>query len=134
MERALILAGDFNATLALEEKAGWSKKNSKTMDDFREFVNDNKLIDVVTSNGFFTWLNQRENFTRFSERLDKFLINSGWFELDFRVESLIIPMSLSNHYPIKLNVSSSSMKSKSCFRFQNMWWRDDTFLQNLADW
>ena len=72
-----ILVGDFNATLALEEKVGGSKKFSKTMDDFREFVNDNKLIDVVTSNGFFNWSNRRENFTRISERLDRFLINLG---------------------------------------------------------
>lgn len=103
------------------------------MDDFRKFVNDNKLIDVVTSNGLFTWSNQRANFTKISERLERFLINLGWFDSDFRVDSLIIPMSLLDHYPIQLCVSSSLMQAKSYFRFQNMWWRDDTFLQNLVD-
>ncbi|GLJ38540.1 hypothetical protein SUGI_0785320 [Cryptomeria japonica] len=70
----VIVAGDFNALLDIDEKVGGLWKPSKVIDDFREFVSNCKLIDIIPKNGRFTWTNKRLNFANISERLDCFLV------------------------------------------------------------
>ncbi|XP_059073755.1 uncharacterized protein LOC131029339 [Cryptomeria japonica] len=69
----VIAVGDFNALLDIDEKVEGLRKPSKVMEDFRDFVSDCKLIDIIHKNGKFTWTNRRLNFANISERLDRFL-------------------------------------------------------------
>ncbi|XP_059066286.1 uncharacterized protein LOC131857617 [Cryptomeria japonica] len=70
----VIVEGDFNALLDLEEKRGGLKMNNKVMEYFRDFVTLNHLFDVIPKNGRYTLTNRRENFAKILERLDRFLM------------------------------------------------------------
>ncbi|XP_059073739.1 uncharacterized protein LOC131874401 [Cryptomeria japonica] len=96
----VIVAGDFNALLELDDKKGGLRMNTRVMEDFREFVAGNSLFDVKPKNGLFTWTNRRENFSRISERLDRFLVGPFWVDSDFNVDSCILSWTLSDHFPV----------------------------------
>ncbi|GLJ26344.1 hypothetical protein SUGI_0507450 [Cryptomeria japonica] len=55
----LVVAMDFYAILDHSEKRDDICRPSKSMEDFMEFVSDNKFFDVVPKNGIFTWTNRR---------------------------------------------------------------------------
>ncbi|XP_057815879.1 uncharacterized protein LOC131029424 [Cryptomeria japonica] len=73
-----IVAGDFNALLYNEEKFGGLSMNARVMEDFRNFVTNNNLFDVVPKFGKFTWTNRRANFSRIYESLDRIFVGSFW--------------------------------------------------------
>lgn len=76
------MVGDFNALLDLDEKKGGLRMSNKIMEDFRDFVMQNQLMDVVPKNGTFTWTNRRANFAHISEDwIDISLVNLGWSRL-----------------------------------------------------
>ncbi|XP_059073397.1 uncharacterized protein LOC131874164 [Cryptomeria japonica] len=50
----IVVVGDFNALLDLDEKKGGLRMSNKVMEDFREFVMHNQLLDVVPKNRIFT--------------------------------------------------------------------------------
>ncbi|XP_057834369.1 uncharacterized protein LOC131044904 [Cryptomeria japonica] len=79
----IVVVGDFNALLDLDEKKGGLRMSNKIMEDFRDFVMQNQLMDVVPKNGTFTWMNRRGNFAHISERLDRHLIGESWLESSF---------------------------------------------------
>ncbi|XP_057857064.2 uncharacterized protein LOC131066335 [Cryptomeria japonica] len=76
-----IVAGDFNALLNNEEKFGGLRMNAGVMEDFRDFVIENNLFDVIPKIGNFTWTNRRANFNRISESLDKIFARSFWIRV-----------------------------------------------------
>ncbi|XP_059077921.1 uncharacterized protein LOC131876516 [Cryptomeria japonica] len=82
LEKAIVVV-DFNALLYNEEKFGGLSMNARVMEDFRNFVSDNDLFDVVPKSGKFTWTNRRANFSRISERLDRIFVGSFWLR-DFK--------------------------------------------------
>ncbi|XP_059077878.1 uncharacterized protein LOC131876479 [Cryptomeria japonica] len=70
----VILAGDFNAILDIDDKEGGLRKSTRVMEDFREFISNCQVVDVIPKNGKFTWTNRRLNFSKISERLDRFFV------------------------------------------------------------
>lgn len=95
----VIIAGDFNAILDIDYKEGGLRKPTKVMDDFRDFISNCKLIDIIPKNGRFTWTNRRLNFSKIFERLDRFLVGEWWMNANFSLESNIIPQIGSDHFP-----------------------------------
>ncbi|GLJ40786.1 hypothetical protein SUGI_0843510 [Cryptomeria japonica] len=130
----IVVVGDFNALLDLDEKKGGLRMSNKVVEDFREFVVQNHLLDVVSKNGLFTWTNQRANFAHILERLDRHLIGESWMESSFQVEASILPIFLSDHFPVELKLSEASSKGSNSFKFLNMWWRDGEFISHLEQW
>lgn len=65
-----MLAGDFNAILDSADKKGGRWRVRQSQNDFKEFVEDNGLIDIIPDNGKYTWTNRRDDFTNIAERLD----------------------------------------------------------------
>lgn len=130
----VIVAGDFNSLLDLEEKRGGLKMTNKVMEDFRDFVTLNHLFDIIPKNGRYTWTNRRENFTRISKRLDRFLVGPFWLDSSINLDSCILPLSLSDHFPVPLSFKEVDKTSRGSFRFQGMWWRDKDFLPNVESW
>ena len=50
----MVIGGDFNAILDIKEKFGGSQIISKAISDFKEWVKENKLIEILTNNGIYT--------------------------------------------------------------------------------
>ncbi|XP_059070965.1 uncharacterized protein LOC131862171 [Cryptomeria japonica] len=129
-----IVARDFNAILNNDEKCGGLRMNTRVMEDFRDFVENNNLFDVVPKTGNFTWTNRRANVCRIFERLDKIFVGSFWIRASFDLESKIQPITLSDHYPVQLTCTIPLMKVKGNFKFLSMWWRDSNFEENMEKW
>ncbi|XP_059067404.1 uncharacterized protein LOC131858241 [Cryptomeria japonica] len=130
----VIVAGDFNAILNNEEKSGGLRMNTRVMEDFRDFVTENNLFDVIPKSGNFTWTNRRANFSRISERLDRIFTGTYWIKGQFELELSIMPITLSDHFPVQMNCSTSMAKVKRNFKFLSMWWRDINFEKTIEKW
>ncbi|XP_057870796.2 uncharacterized protein LOC131077334 [Cryptomeria japonica] len=130
----VVVARDFNTLLDLDEKKGGLRMTNKVMDDFREFVVRNHLVDVIAKNGQYTWTNRRVNFANISERLDRHFIGEYWMESSFQTEACILLVSLSDHFLVELKLSEGKPKGLSSFKFLSMWWRDGEFSPNLGRW
>ncbi|XP_059067892.1 uncharacterized protein LOC131858612 [Cryptomeria japonica] len=86
-----MVAGDFNALLDIDDKEGGLRKPTKVMEDFRDFVANCRLFDIILKNRNFTWTNRRLNFSKISERLDWLFVGEGWLKGDQSLESSITP-------------------------------------------
>ncbi|XP_057871702.2 uncharacterized protein LOC131078076 [Cryptomeria japonica] len=130
----VIATGDFNAILDIDEKVGGLRKPLKVMEDFRDFVSNCKLIDIIPKNGKFTWTSRRLNFANISERLDRFLVGERWISCNYSLETEIVPQIGLDHLPISLSIAQDTRSKKNYFKFLSMWWWDEKFLDNLKDW
>ncbi|XP_059070555.1 uncharacterized protein LOC131860194 [Cryptomeria japonica] len=112
----VMVAGDFNALLDIDEKKGGLRMSKQAMQDFRDFVSNNHLFDVVSKNGCFTWTNRRAKFASISERLDRLFVGAFWIKSSFNLESSILPISLSNHFLVQTCFNASQAKVKGNFK------------------
>eukprot|EP00253_Pinus_taeda_P004771 PITA_04771 len=101
----IIIAGDLNVTLALDEKKG----GYNVRDPAREWVEDIMigwdLEDIKPSLGKFTWSNKRLASNHIAARLDKFLVQSSFLTCGLMASSKILPNLASDHKPIILELS-----------------------------
>lgn len=65
-----VVRGDFNSPLNVGDKLGGKDDWSKSKKDLREFVNQNKLIDLHLNVNAYTWTNSREDNEHILIRLD----------------------------------------------------------------
>lgn len=64
---SVIISGDFDVIRHLKEKNGGQKKINKCIEDFKNFVEDLKLVNCTTTNGVYTWTNRRSGFKNILE-------------------------------------------------------------------
>ncbi|KAK5812073.1 hypothetical protein PVK06_027472 [Gossypium arboreum] len=70
----LIMVGDFNAIANDDKKEGGRRKSRVSMKEFCDVLEELCLVDVKTTKGWFTWVNNREGNTMVKERLDRKLV------------------------------------------------------------
>ncbi|XP_059066679.1 uncharacterized protein LOC131857910 [Cryptomeria japonica] len=129
-----VFADDFNAILASNEKKGGIQRIDMALKNFQDFVDKNQLMDVSPKNGTFTWKNRHTGFTKIAERLDRFLVAGDWLAQNLILESTIIPLIGSDHFPICLNVSLGYYEGGHPFRFKSMWLRVPDLHDLIAAW
>ncbi|KAM1206902.1 hypothetical protein TB2_007400 [Malus domestica] len=71
-----LLIGDFNDILCNDEKEGGNYRPTSSMQDFREFVAQNELMDLDFVGYPFTWRNNQE-VKPIQQRLDRGLATMG---------------------------------------------------------
>jgi exonuclease III len=120
-----LLAGDFNAILAPEEKQGGRDFGSSSHNVFSDFVQVMGLVDLGYNGNPFTWCNKRHGRAKIKERLDHGLSNHDWLLLfpDSIVHHL--PATASDHNPIKITTEGNSSPLKP-FKFESFWTRDNS--------
>jgi ribonuclease HI/exonuclease III len=123
----IILGGDFNVTLAQDEKRG----GSIVRDPAREWVEDIAaawdLLDIKPTKGRYTWTNKRIGPGHIAARLDRFLVQSSFLVLGLKTNSEILPHSASDHKPIRLEIKKDQVKGPIPFRFSPNWINDKGF-------
>ncbi|XP_059064796.1 uncharacterized protein LOC131856864 [Cryptomeria japonica] len=129
LEKAIV-AGDFNALLNNEEKLGGLRMNARVMEDFRDFVADNNLYDVVPKSGKFTWTNRRANFSRIfvgpfwirAELLNSISKGERVEEELNRINNLVIEKGMTNE-EFHVEKSLKAELAEILLR-EEMFWRD----------
>lgn len=62
------------------------------------------MIDIKPSSGKYTWSNKRLGPGHIAARLDRFLVQSSFLLLGLESRMHILPCSVSDHRPIKLDL------------------------------
>eukprot|EP00253_Pinus_taeda_P012863 PITA_12863 len=129
----IIIAGDLNVTLALEEKKG----GSIVRDPAREWVEDIMLgwdlEDIKPSSGKFTWSNKRIGPNHIAARLDRFLVHNSFLSCGLMASSKILPNLTSDHKPILLELSQDNNFGPIPFRFSPIWIQQEGFQEVVSD-
>jgi exonuclease III len=124
----IILGGDLNVTLAQEEKRG----GSIVRDPAREWVEDLAsawdLLDIKPVKGRYTWTNKRIGPGHIAARLDRFLVQSSLLLLGLEAKAEILPHSVSDHKPIRLEIKKDQVRGPIPFRFSPNWINDKGFI------
>ncbi|XP_050259852.1 uncharacterized protein LOC126704907 [Quercus robur] len=98
---------------------------------FLAFISEQILIDLPLVGGSFTWSNSREVASR--SRLDRFLVSTDWEEKFPSVCQRHLSRLLLDHFPILLE-GRNLHGDKKPFRFENIWLKDEGFLERLSSW
>eukprot|EP00253_Pinus_taeda_P018922 PITA_18922 len=119
--------GDFNIIRALEEKSNGRSKLEGDSIGFRNYIQNNHLMDIHTSNGIYTWTNKRRGSQQIASRLDRFLISDNAIHLGGDFQASIMPQGGSNHWPIMLQWTRPGTKRNRPFRFEAFWFSNPNF-------
>eukprot|EP00253_Pinus_taeda_P005824 PITA_05824 len=129
-----ILGGDFNMITSLMEKKGGLRKLNSDGEQFKDFIDNARLVDVYPKQGKFTWNNRRGGESLISSRLDRFLILEKLLLDGKSMESSILPSGGSDHWPISLIVEVPGTPRNKPFRFEKFWIEHPNFLTMVEKW
>jgi exonuclease III len=115
--------------LSLEEKTGGTKKLEQDSGKFKTLIDHLKLVNIENNNGTFTWSNRRLGNQHIACRLDRFLVTEELMEVGSYLESLILPKSSSNHWPLALNLDTGETPKYKPFCFEKFWLSHPDFHQ-----
>ena len=130
----IILGGDFNTILSLNEKVGGSSLLSQSSKEFKIWCEQQDLIDIPTNNGICTWNNRRKDFAYIAEKLDRFFIKGDLNKNNLNISSLILPIAGSDHFPVSLDLVEPHKPVRNSFECEKMWFQDPKFLENIKLW
>ena len=121
------IGGDFNITLFQSEMSGGARRRSVVI-AFEEFTVEQGLMDLPLSGGVSMWSNNRS-----WSRLDRFLVSPKW-ELSYPglMQKKLLRLC-SDYTPIFL-LKGSLQNRKSSFKFENMWLKDEGFVDKVRNW
>jgi len=128
----VILAGDLNLTLSLNEKRGGSRSRDPITDMVEDIIMTWNLTDIKPATGKYTWTNRRFGPGHIAARLDRFLIQDNFLLLGLIISSKILPFGGSDHKPILLEMEQEKNLGPIPFRFNSMWAKHEDFLKIVA--
>ncbi|XVE88638.1 hypothetical protein DITRI_Ditri19aG0085600 [Diplodiscus trichospermus] len=115
--------GDFNVVRCVEKKLGVSY-NQVAMQQFSEFIDNLRLVDLPLLGGRYTWCNNRSEptFCKF----DRFLLDPKFLAKFPSLVQKTWPRSLSDHHPISLREEVMNWGPRP-FKFFNFWMEEPGF-------
>eukprot|EP00253_Pinus_taeda_P012689 PITA_12689 len=112
-----IIVGDLNLTLHSTEKRGGSTVRDPAREWAEHLLQDWDLLDIKPSTGKFSWSNKRVGRGHIAARLDRFFIQSSFLLLGIEPRMHILPSSISDHKPVKLELLAHLDLGSIPFRF-----------------
>eukprot|EP00253_Pinus_taeda_P025864 PITA_25864 len=92
------------------------------------------LVDIVTSNGLFTWNNKRGGESQVVSKLDRFIISEDLILIGKEMIARVLPFGGSDHWPVQLEMQGIGTPRNRPFRFDNIWLSHPDFINNIATW
>ncbi|CAA7042577.1 unnamed protein product [Microthlaspi erraticum] len=135
IEEPLIVGGDFNTILRLDERTGGNGQLSVDSLAFEGWVNDNYLIDMGFRGHRYTWRRGRTEQYYVAKRLDRVFCNAH-ARLKWQDPSVThLPFLASDHTPlyIQLSPTQSSDPKRRPFRFEAAWLLHESFQDLLRN-
>lgn len=116
----LIIGGDFNAVLQVEDRFQGSTVTSADVDEFQQCFDMNDLKEVRAVGAHYTWTNNQEHEHLICANIDKCFANYVWFDEFSQVVVERLARSISDHCPQLLDFGFGSPRGK-LFKFYNVW-------------
>ena len=129
-----LIGGDFNTILDINEKVGGTQVLSQASREFKEWCSLHNLIDIPTNNGIYTWNNRRKDFAYITEKLDRFMMKGELDTINLDIQSSILPIAGSDHFPVIFEFIESLKPARNPFKCEKMWFLDPNFLNNIKLW
>ncbi|KAF4354333.1 hypothetical protein F8388_022995 [Cannabis sativa] len=131
VQGAWLCIGDFNEIVSLAEKVGGRIKSAGAMEEFREVINDCRLIDFSSSKTDLTWCNEHES-NPIMERLDRGLCNDESLQCFAGADIKVLDWWASDHRPlvVEMPLGNDSQgeehgRKKGRFHFEEAWCEED---------
>jgi hypothetical protein len=121
------IGGDFNVIRFPSERSG-GRCISSAMGEFSDFIFERGLMDLPLTGGVCTWSNSQS-----LSRIDRFLVSLGWEERYPGVLRKRLLCLYSDHFPIIL-ACCGRMGGRASFKFENMWLKEDGFVERVGWW
>eukprot|EP00253_Pinus_taeda_P034292 PITA_34292 len=100
-----------------------------TLWNTNKFSKDWDMINIKPSSGKYTWSNRRLGLGHIAATLDTFLVQGSFLLLGLESRMHILPCSVSNHRPIKLDLVAHMDQGPIPFKFSPFWVKEQTFMQ-----
>ncbi|CAL9240243.1 unnamed protein product, partial [Arabidopsis halleri] len=133
----LIIGGDFNTILRLDERTGGNGRLSSDSLTFGQWINELSLIDLGFKGGKYTWKRGKTESTFVAKRLDRVLCcpqaRLKWQEAGVRH----LPFLASDHAPLYVQLKPDRVMNpqRRPFRFEAAWLKHESFKELLtASW
>ncbi|XP_071933018.1 uncharacterized protein [Coffea arabica] len=122
-----MITGDFNDIISNQEKlgGGGGRKREGTFKDFRNFIEQNGLIDLGFEGNPWTWSNHWAQEGEIKQRLDRALGSCAWSQIFYRTIVKHIENFSSDHSMILLDSNPLKEKRKKRFLFDRRWMKKD---------
>ncbi|KAF4355150.1 hypothetical protein F8388_026075 [Cannabis sativa] len=126
-----LCVGDFNEIVSLAEKNGGRVRSAGAMEEFREVIDDCRLIYFSSNKSDLTWCNGHESNT-VMERLDRGLCNEEWLLSFDGADIQVLDWWESDHKPLVVDmplVNDENKEAKNTkkgrFHFEEAWCEED---------
>lgn len=119
-----MVKGDFNVMLNRDERLHGAVLQDGSMEDFAIALSHCGLMDVGFEGNKFTWT----NFHMF-QRLDSVVYNHHWVAYFYITRIQPLNRDGSDHCPLLISCSNSSLKGHSSFCFIHAWVKHYDFLR-----
>ncbi|CAA7036501.1 unnamed protein product [Microthlaspi erraticum] len=129
----VLLGGDFNTIVRVDERAGGSGRLSEDSIAFGEWINDLSLIDMGFRGSGFTWKRGRSVNTFVAKRLDRVLC-CAQTRLKWQEATVThLPFLSSDHAPLYVQLTPvvSRDPKRRPFRFEAAWLKHPEFQELL---
>ncbi|XP_021974931.1 uncharacterized protein LOC110870041 [Helianthus annuus] len=123
-----VVGGDFNAVRSREERRNCFYK-AACADNFNSFIFESGLVEYNMRGGAFTW---RSDNGKKKSKLDRFLVNSEFFNSWPEAELRALPKLWSDHSPLVLSSSVVKFGARP-FLFFNSWLSKEGFKEVVVD-
>eukprot|EP00253_Pinus_taeda_P028956 PITA_28956 len=100
---------------------GGRRKLEKESNDFKVYIQQNRLTDLPFDNDIFTWNNKGSGTQQITSRLDRFLISDKFVHLGGDICASILPLARSDHWPISLQWKNPGNSNRKPFKFEAFW-------------
>lgn len=118
---AWICAGDFNDITHHSKEVGGRRKYQNKLYGLNNMLAELGMNDIGSKGQRFTWTNNRRGSKRVMERLDWVIGNKIWCSKFYKIECINELAISFEHSPIGLILCHTDQKSRTQFRFEEMW-------------
>ena len=88
-------------------------------------------MDLPLEGASLTWF--RDSGSVCMSRIDRTLASVDWVDHFGNVSQRVLPRVVSDHCPL-LVVAGSVNKGRSAFKFENMWLKEEGFVERVRQW
>lgn len=129
-----IIGGDLNFSLGYSESWGSSAQIDPITGYMTDLLERHDLIDVPMIKILPTWRNRRIGEAALARRLDRFIMKGSMFRQIHLYKQWVGFGSISDHYPIYLELSGPNKKPKAPFKFNHGWLQDPSYIKLVKDY
>ncbi|XP_058776538.1 uncharacterized protein LOC131650843 [Vicia villosa] len=126
--------GDFNVILGAHEHRGSCLPYMTPINEFKDWVDNNNLLEIPSKGSFYTWFNGRDGGASVERKLDRAFDNNNWCNASVTMGVVVLPKYRSDHHPLLVDCDFNSSQHKASFRFFAMWTLNDSCSNLISDY